>query len=333
MRTEPRVRPPGIGVALTGATLLAASGICAPSVAQTWPTKPVRFIMAAPAGSSIDVLGRTLAERLRVALGQAVVVENMPGAGGTLATAAVAKAPADGHTLGIAFNGPLAFAPYLYTRLPYDPRQDLVAVILTTSQPNVLAVANDLPARGVRELVEHARRRAGQLNYASVGNGSSSHLAMELFKHMARIDLGHVPYNGSPPALNALANGDAQLLFAVPTAIAPLALAGKVRMLAVSSATRWALLPELPTVAESGLPGFEAIAWNGVIAPAALPASLVTRLNAAVDAALRDGAVVARLNASGLEPVGGPPAAFAGLIRAEAEKWAPIIRRTGVKID
>lgn len=313
--------------------MLAALLLTAPAVAQTWPTKPLRFIMAAPAGSSIDVVGRVLAEGMRMSLGQSIVVENMPGAGGTLATAAVAKAPADGHTLGIAFNGPLAFAPYLFARLGYDPARDLTPIILTTSQPNVLAVTAGIAPRTVRELVDYTKARAGKLNYASVGNGSSSHLTMELFKAMAGIDLAHVPYNGSPPALNALANGDVHALFAVPTAITPLAHAGKVRMLAVSVASRWILLPDLPAVAESGLSGFEAIAWNGVIAPAAIPTDVVTRLNAVLDAALRDPAVAARLRASGLEPVGGSPAVFAALIRSEAEKWAPIIRRTGVKID
>jgi len=300
---------------------------------QTWPVKPLRFLMAAPAGSSIDVLGRVLADRMRVALGQSIVVENLPGAGGTLATAAVAKAAPDGYTLGIAFNGPLAFAPYLYRQLPYDPAKDLTPVVITTSQPNVLAVSGSLGPRNVRELIDYAKLRAGKLNYASVGNGSSSHLAMELFKSMAEVDLAHVPYNGSPPALQALANGDVQALFAVPTAITPLAQAGKVRMLAVSSVSRWALMPDLPPVAESGLPGFEAMAWNGVIAPAGVPAEIARRLNAVFNAALHDPAVAARLGTSGLAPVGGSPADFGALILAEAAKWAPIIRRTGIRID
>lgn len=320
-------------VVLASIALLAVAMLPGSAAAQAWPSRTLRFVMAAPAGSSIDVLGRILAERIRLALGQAVVVENLPAAGGTLATAAVAKAPADGHTLGIAFNGPLAFAPHLYSQLAYDPARDLTPIILTTSQPNVLAVAGSIPPRGVRELIDYAKSRAGKLNYASVGNGSSSHLTMELFKSLAGIELAHVPYNGSPPALNALGQGDVHALFAVPTAIAPLAQAGKVRMLAVSSATRWALLPELPAVAEAGLPGFEAMAWNGVIAPAGVPAEVVKRLNAVLDAALRDPAIVARLNAAGLEPAGGTPAAFAGLIRAETAKWSPIIRHTGLRID
>lgn len=301
--------------------------------AQSWPVKPLRFIMAAPAGSSIDVLGRVLAERLKDALAQPVIVENLPAAGGTVATATIARASADGHTLGIAFNGPLAFAPYLYTRLAYDPLKDLQPIIITTAQPNVLAVAAALPVRSVSELIEHAKAHPGKLNYASVGNGSSSHLTMELLRARTGIAIAHVPFNGSPPALNALAAGDAHLLFAVPTAITPLAQAGRVRMLAVSSAQRWALLPELPAVAESGLAGFEALAWNGVIAPAGTPQARIARLNRALAEALRDPAVRERLKQAGLEAVGGTPEQFAALIRAEADKWAPVIRATGARIE
>lgn len=301
--------------------------------AQSWPSKPLRFIMAAPAGSSIDVLGRVLAERMKDALGQAVVVENLPAAGGTIATGAIARAAPDGHTIGIAFNGPLAFAPHLYSRLGYDPQKDLSPVILTTSQPNVLAVAAALPVRTVAELIAYAKARPGKLNYASVGNGSSSHLTMELLKLMSGIEIAHVPYNGSPPALNALASGDAHASFAVPTAIAPLAQIGKVRMLAVTSTMRWPLLPELPAVAESGLAGFESFAWNGVVAPAGTPVDIVRRLNRAIEAVLREPQIRSRLHHAGLEPAGGSAQSFAALIRAESEKWAPVIRATGAKID
>ena len=325
-----QVLPPRTVCALLSAVLLVAG---VPAQAQSGASKPIRFIMAAPAGSSIDVLGRVLAERLREALNETVVVENLPAAGGTVATATVARAAADGHTLGIAFNGPLAFAPYLYAQLAYDPLKDLQPVVLTTSQPNVLAVSAGVPVKTVRELIEHARSRPGKLNYASVGNGSSSHLTMELFKSLSGIDAVHVPFNGSPPALNALASGDAQMIFAVPTAIAPLAQAGKVRMLAVTSATRWRLLSDLPSVAESGLPGFESFAWNGVIGPAGMAPERVANLNRVLDRTLHEASVKARLNSAGLEPIGGTVAEFAALIQAEARKWAPVIRRTGIRID
>jgi tripartite-type tricarboxylate transporter receptor subunit TctC len=300
---------------------------------QSQTAKPLRILVPAPAGSSLDVVARVLSEQLREALASTVVVDNSPGAGGTLALAAVARAEPDGRTLAIGFNGPLAFAPYLYARLTYDPLRDLQPIVLATSQPNVLIVAAILPVASVPQLIARARARSEPLLYASVGNGSSSHLTMELLRSMANVALVHVPYNGSPPALNALASGDAQLAFVVPTAARPLADAGKIRMLAVSSAARWSLAPHLPTVAESGLPGFEALAWNGVVGPAGIEATEVERLNRAFDRLLRDAAIRAKLHAAGLEPVGGTPQAFAALIRAEARKWEPIIRRTGAKLD
>jgi tripartite-type tricarboxylate transporter receptor subunit TctC len=303
------------------------------AAAQPSSTKPLRIVVPAPAGSSIDVVARVLSERLREALTRTVVVENAPGAGGTLALAALARAEPDGRTLAIGFNGPLAFAPYLYARLAYDPQRDLQPVVLATSQPNVLTVSSSLPAASVPQLIAHARERGEPLRYASVGNGSSSHLTMELLRSMANLALLHVPYNGSPPALNALASGDAQLAFVVPTAAQPLAQAGKVRMLAVSSATRWSLAPHLPTLAESGLPGFEALAWNGFVGPAGIEAAEVAHLNRSIDRLLREPAVRTKLHAAGLEPAGGTPQAFATLIRAEARKWEPIIRRTGAKLD
>jgi tripartite-type tricarboxylate transporter receptor subunit TctC len=301
--------------------------------AQAWPARPLRFVMTAPAGSSIDVIGRILADPLKDSLRQPVVVENRAGAGGTLATDFVAKSAADGYTLVLSFNGPLAFGPHLYSKLPYDPFKDLIAVITTTSQPNVLAVSAALPAASLKELIAHARANPGKLSYASVGNGSSSHLSMELLKAMAGLDIVHVPFNGSPPAIASVAGNDTQLLFAVPTAITPLAKAGKVKLLAVSGAARYALTPELPTVAEAGLPKFEALAWNGVLVPAGTPAEIVARLNREINAALRDAEVRAKLNSAGLEPVGGSAEAFRDLIRSESDKWGPIIRRIGARVD
>src|SRR5688572_567676 len=199
------------------------------ATAQSWPVKPIKFVMAAPAGSSIDVIGRVLADKLKDTLRQPLVVENRAGAGGTLATDYVAKSAPDGYTLLLSFNGPLAFGPHLYSKLPYDPLRDLMPVIATTSQPNVLAVSAVLPAASLKELIVHAKANPGKLSYASVGNGSSSHLSMELFKAMAGLDMVHVPFNGSPPAIASVAGNDTQLLFAVPTAITPLAKAGKVK--------------------------------------------------------------------------------------------------------
>lgn len=305
----------------------------ATSVSAAWPAKPLRFVMTAPAGSSIDVIGRVLGDKLKDSLRQPVVVENRVGAGGTIATDLVARSAPDGHTLVLSFNGPLAFGPHLYARLPYVPLRDLTPVVITTSQPNVLAVSSALPVASLKELVAHARAHPGRLSYASVGNGSSSHLSMALLQSMAGLNMVHVPYNGSPPAIAAVAGNDAQLLFAVPTAITPIAQAGKVKLLAVSGAARYALTPELPTVAEAGLAGFEALAWNGVLVPAGTPAAIVGRLNREINAALQDNAVRARLHAAGLEAVGGSADTFRALIQSESDKWGPIIRRIGARVD
>ena len=303
---------------------------------QTWPARPIRLIVVAPGGSSLDAIARPLGDKLKDLLGQPVVVDNRPAAGGTQGTDAVAKAAPDGYTIGLSYNGPLAFAPYLYAKLPYDPLKDLAPVIITTSQPNLLAAAAGLPVQSVRELVPYLKARPGQLNYASVGNGSSSHLTMELFKLLTGTFVVHVPYNGGPPAMISVAAGDTQLLFTVPTVIMPQVRAGKIKALAVTTRKRYALLPEVPTVAESGikeLADFESIAWNGVLMPAATPRAIVMRLNAAINQAFADPALRGHLEAAGLEPVGGTPEAFGKLIADEAAKWAPIIRRTGARLD
>jgi tripartite-type tricarboxylate transporter receptor subunit TctC len=315
--------------------LVATAAALLPQVAaaQSWPAKPIRFLMTAPAGSSIDVIGRIIADKIKGPIGQPVVVEDRAGAGGTIATDAAAKAPPDGYTMVLSFNGPLAFGPHMYARLPYDPFKDLAPVITTTSQPNLLAINAAVPARSVKELLDYARRNPGKLNYGSVGNGSSSHLTMELMKMMAGVYIVHIPYNGSPPAAASLAAGDTQLLFAVPTAINPLIQAGKVKALAVSGTSRYSLMPQVPTVAESGLPGFEALAWNGVLVPAGTPRAIIDRLNREMNAALGAADVRQKLHAAGLDPVGGTPEAFGRLIRSESEKWASVIKRTGAKID
>jgi tripartite-type tricarboxylate transporter receptor subunit TctC len=319
---------------------LAAVAVCAAiaaclgtATAQSWPDKPIKFIVAAPAGSSLDVLARIIGDKLKDRLGQPVVVENRPSAGGTTATDFVAKSPPDGYAMVMSFNGPLAYAPHLYTKLPYDPLKDLAPVIITSSQPNVLAVTASLPVHSVKELVAYAKANPGKLNYASVGNGSSSHLTMELLKATAGIDVVHVPFNGSPPAVTATIQGETQMMFAVMAPLQAQIQAGKLRALAVTTAKRSDLLPDLPTIAEAGFPGFEALAWNGVLVPAGTPAPIVTRLNAEINAILKEPAVKSNLNAQGFELVGGTPEDFARLIRSESDKWAPVIRKTGAKID
>jgi len=327
-------RPPGRALrALVAAIAALGAAVLPPAaLAQGWPERPIRFVVAAGAGSSLDALARAVGERLKARLGQPIVVDDRPAAGGTVAAAEVAKAPPDGYTMLLGYNGPLAFAPLL-SRLPYDATRDLAPVIVLSSQPNVLAVNAELPVRSVAELVKWAKANPGKASYASVGNGSASHLDMELFKSLAGFDALHVPFNGSPPAVLATVQGETQLLFAVMQPIRAQIDAGRLRALAVTSARRFALAPDLPTLAESGYPGFDALAWNGVLVPAATPQAVVARLNAEINAALAEPEVVARMHAQGFELVGGTPEKFRDLIRSEVATWTPVIRRLGLRID
>jgi tripartite-type tricarboxylate transporter receptor subunit TctC len=309
-----------------------ASLATATSYAQ-YPSKAIRFVVSAPAGSSLDVIARTIGDRLRTALALPVLIDNRPAAGGTVAADLVAKSPPDGSTMVISFNAPLAFGPHLYANLPYDPLKDLAPVIITSSQPNVLAVNAALPVTSVKALIEYAKARPGKLNYASVGNGSSSQLTMELLKATAGLDIVHVPFNGSPPAVTATVQGDTQMLFAVMQPLQPQIQAGRLRAIALTSAKRFPLLPDIPTIAEAGYPGFEALAWNGILVAARTPRSIIQRLNTEINAILKDPAVKNALNTQGFDLIGGTPEVFGKLIRSESEKWAPVIRKTGVRID
>lgn len=311
-----------LGLALTGV-----------AHADTWPSKPVRVVVPAPAGSSLDIIVRTLGEKLKDRWGQPLVVENKAGAGGMLGMDVVAKAPADGYTLGIGFNGPIAFGPYLYKKMPYDPAKDLLPVVLTTSQPNVLAVQASNPAKTLPEFVAWAKSQGGKLSYGSVGNGSSSHLTMELFKTVTDIDAVHVPYAGSPPAGTSIAAGETQALFTVAPALLPLVQAGRVRLIAGTSLKRSEVMPDLPTVAESGYPGFEALAWNGLFAPAGTPVATVEKINADVNAALRDSTVRAAFARQGLIVGGGTSAEFKFFIEKEGKAWGAIIKKNDITID
>ena len=316
---------------MTVALIIAA--FAAPlAIAQTWPERPIRFLMSAPAGSSIDVLGRTIADKLKDRLGQPVVVENKPAAGGTVATAEVAHSAPDGYTMVLAFNGPLSFAPLLQ-KLPYDVAKDLSPVIITSSQPNVLAVNASLPIRSVAELVRYAKANPGKLNYASVGNGSSSHLNMELFKSVAGFDAVHVPFNGSPPAVKATVQNETQMMFAVMQPLQAQIQGGALRALAVTTGKRFPLLPDLPTIAESGYPGFEALAWNGVLVAANTPRPIIARLNAEMNAVLKEPDVQQKMHGFGFDLIGGTPEEFGALISGEATRWAPVIKKVGLKVD
>ena len=312
------------------ASLAAALAVAAPTAfAQAWPDRAVRILVPAPAGSSLDVLARTIGEKLKDKFGATVIVENKPAAGGTVATAEVAKAAPDGHTLLLGFNGPLATGP-LVQKVPYDVPKDLAPVVITSSQPNVLAVNAALPIKSVAELVAYAKANPGKLNYASVGNGSSSHLNAELLKSMTGIDAVHVPFNGSPPAVLATVQGETQMMFAVMQPLQAQVQAGKLRAIAVTTPKRFPLLPDVPAIAESGYPGFEALAWNGLVAPAGTPRPVIDKINAEVNAILKQPDVVQKMNAAGFDLIGGTPEDFAKLIAADTARWTPVVKRLGI---
>ncbi|MBL8309667.1 MAG: tripartite tricarboxylate transporter substrate binding protein [Burkholderiales bacterium] len=300
--------------------------------AQAWPTKPVRIVVPAPGGSSLDIVARLLGDKLKDKWGQPVVVDPKPGAGGTIGVDIAAKAT-DQHTLVIGFPGPTAYGPFLYKKMPYDVTKDLVPIVITTTQPNVLAINGNLPVKTVAELVAYGKANPGKLSYASVGNGSSSHLAMELFKTEAGFDAQHIPFNGSPPAALSTANGDTQLLFAVASGIAPHVQSGKIRQIAVTSKGRFDSLKDLPSIAESGIKDFEAVAWNGLFGPSSLPADVVAKINADVNAALAEPSVKDRIVNAGMAPGGGTSAAFKAMLEADMKKWGGIIKRLNIQLD
>ncbi len=313
--------------------LALASVVGVTAFAQEWPTKPVRVVVPAPAGSSLDIIVRTMGDKLKDRWKQPIVVDNKPGAGGMLGMDQVAKAAPDGHTLGIGFNGPVAFGPFMYKTMPYNPQKDLVPIVLTTSQPNVLAVPANHPAKTLQEYVTWSKAQAKGVSYASVGAGSSSHLTMELFRTIAGFQAVHVPFNGSPPAGLSIASGETQGLFTVAPALLPLIDGGRVRLLAVTSSKRLDEMKTLPTVAESGYPGFEALAWNGLFTAAGTPQTVIDRINADVNAALQDPAVRESLVKQGLLVGGGSPASFRSFIDSETRKWGDIIKRVGLVLE
>ena len=318
-------------------SLLAAASLLALPAVQAqpaWPTQTVKIVVPTGAGSSLDLIVRLMSDKLAARWGQPVVVDNKPGAGGLLGMDAVAKA-GDGHTIGIGFNGPLAYAPFLYAKLPYDPAKDLKAIVMTTSQANVLAInAEKVPARTVAEFVAWAKAQGGRMNYSSLGQGSSAHLTMELFLSEAGLQAVHVPFNGSPPAAFALAQGTADASFMVAPALLPHLQSGKVRMIAISASAKPDNLRDLPSLAEAGYPKVEALAWNGLVGPAALSDAAVARINTDVnDLLAKDGALRDAMAKSGLTVVGGSAAEFRRFIDADVARWGPVITRLGIKLN
>jgi tripartite-type tricarboxylate transporter receptor subunit TctC len=314
---------------------LAVVTACMASVAfaQSYPNHAIRLVVPFPAGGTTDILARAAAQKLTETLGQSVVVDNRPGAGGNIGSELVAKAAPDGYTLLMGTVGTHAINPSLYTKMPYDHIKDFVPVVLVAGVPNVLVVNPSLPINSVADLIKLAKAKPGTINFASSGSGTSIHLSGELFKTMAGVDMTHVPYKGSAPALQDLMGGQVQIMFDnLPSSLA-LIKAGKLRAIAVTSLKRAPALPDVPTIAESGLPGFEASSWFGILAPAGTPAPIVAKINAEVNKWLQSPDAKEQLLAQGAEAAGGSPEQFVAHIRAETDKWAKVVKASGAKVD
>ena len=302
-------------------------------LAQGYPDKPLKLVVPFPPGGPTDIVGRLVAQKLAEGIGQPVVVENRPGAGGTVGSTAVARAPADGYTLLYGSSSTLASAPSLYRDLAYDPRTAFAPISLVSRGPIIAAVNAQLPAKTLKDFIALAKSSPGRINYGSAGSGTPPHLAAELFKTVAGVDLVHVPYKGGGPAVSDLAGGQVQVCFEGLPTLLPHIKSGKVRALAITGAKRDPALPEVPTFAEAGLPGYDANFWNGLVAPAGTPAEVIARLNSVLVQALATPEVHAALVRLGLEAAGTTPQQFGDFIAAEIDKWARVVKASGAKID
>lgn len=320
--------------ALLRGLLLAALVLAAQAVhAQAYPSRPIRLVVPFPPGGSADILGRALGQKLGERLGQSVVVENRPGAGTAIAAELVAKAAPDGYTLMLGTVSSHAINPALNPKLPFDPLRDFTPVAPVAAIPFALLVHPSVPARTVPELVGYARSKPGKLDYSSAGSGTSNHLAGELFESMTGTHMVHIPYRGSAPALQDLIAGRVAVMFDLVLTAAPHVRSGAVRGLAVTGTKRSAALPELPTIAESGLPGYDVTAWFGVFGPAGLPRPVVDRLNAEIARALAAPDLQRRLVSQGADTLTGSPDEFAAYLKSETVKWAKVVRDAGVRPD
>ena len=320
---------------LSAAIWFLSAAICVPglALAQAYPSKPIRFVVPYPAGGPLDTVARLLAQKVSEGVGQPVVVDNKPGAGGNIGADIVAKSPADGYTILMGAVATHAINPTLYASIPYDPVRDFAPITQVASTPNVLVVNPAVPATTLREFIAYAKANPGKLNFGSGSTGSAGHLAGELFKTMTGVEMTHVPYKGAAPAMNDLVGGQIQLMFDNLASSLGQVRAGKVRALAVTTASRTPLAPELPTIAEAGLPGFDISTWFGVFAPAGTPREALDRLHAQFTRALGAPDVREKMQNLGAEPVGSRPEEFAAYIRAEGEKYARVIKASGARAD
>jgi tripartite-type tricarboxylate transporter receptor subunit TctC len=316
----------------TGLIAAALAAAALPALGETYPSKPVRMVVISAPGGTTDILSRALAQSMSEGLGQTVVIDNRPGGGGILSSEIVAHASPDGYTI-LYTHTSFSVLPSLQKKLPYDPIRDFQPISRLAFFPGVLIVNNNLPVKTVKELIALAKAQPGKLNYAAGTTGASAHLAGELLKSMAHVDIVHVPYKGTGAQLTSVISGETQMTFASLPAALPHVQAGRVRALAIGSAKRSPALPNLPTVAESALPGFDVSAWNGVLAPKGTPRAIVTRLNAEIRrvAGLRD--VQQRAAAQGAELATDTPEEFGAFIRAQIEKWGKVVRGSGMKAD
>jgi tripartite-type tricarboxylate transporter receptor subunit TctC len=303
------------------------------SAAQTYPSKPVRVVIPYPAGSTPDIVGRTVSDRLQKALGQPFVVENRTGAAGNIGTEAVAKAAPDGHTLLVAINGPVAVNKHLYKSLPFDPDRDLLPISLLASAPQMLVTTPAVPADSFKTFVDYAKRNPGKLSYGSVGAGSASHLTMELLKSEARVFVVHIPYRGFPPAVTDMLAGNIDTMFAIVPAVLPHVRAGKMKALAVTALKRNALAPDVPSVAELGYPQLESLAWIGLLAPAGTSKEIVGRISAETIKGMQTTETREALGRQGFDVVANSPDEFSRWIRQESDKWAKVIKASGATAD
>ena len=316
-----------------GCCTLAWGVIASATAAQAYPNKPVRLISPYAPGGGSDTLARTIGSKLAESWGQPVVVENRPGAGGSIGAEAAAKATPDGYTLLVTPSAVLTINPHLYAKLRYDPLRDFEAVTLAANSPYLLVVHPSLPVKSTKELIAHARARPGQLNYSSSGSGSSTHLAGVLFASMAGAELVHVPYKGAAPALVDLLGGQIQMRFSSVVPVLPHVRSGKLRALGISSAKRYGPLPEMPTISEVGLPGFVVDSFYAIVAPAGTPRPIVVRINSEIVRHLTSEELKARMAADGAEAVGSSPEVLAKAIREDLARWAKPVKQSGARAD